>query len=160
MSDININDNNTFPTDQDYDDIMCGLNDFSKKYNNLKNINKDDFKKDCMCAFTNIHKLFSPDIIGDLDNEIDNANNDDKHDLILERNDYVDMINNIDYVLNNISSLNLETPNTEFIDKCNLIIKYHTNNIENMNEVRKSMNELTKKLTALTETLNNFASFL
>lgn len=158
MSDINNDINND--NDNDYDDIMIVLNNFSTKYKNLKNINKDDFKKDCIFAFTNIYKLFSPDIIGDLDNEIDKADNDDKHDLILERNDYVDMINNIDYVLNNINSLDLESPNKEFLDKCNLIIKYHTNNIESMNEVRKSMNELTNKLASLTETLNNFASFL
>ena len=132
------------------------LGSYQKKYEikDEETINKY-FRNDTKLIFQVTQKtMASEDIIKELEEEFDENNEIDMKD----KEEYLNFVENINYVLRNIDEVNLKNPDAEFTESCTSAIRYLNQKNGEMNSLNKSMNQLGDTLVNLTHTLDHLVN--
>jgi hypothetical protein len=141
---LNHIENNEF--NKAFDKSVLMLQIFSDKYTNL-NYNMKDFRSDCKITFTCVQKIFDmdDDVLSDFDSDIEQEK--DKHiknTMIKERNEYLIFINALQYIINNIDHIDVNS--SDLHEQCSIIIDY-------MHEKEEASKELINSLNSLCDSL-------
>ena len=123
--------------------LYATLTLFQNKYKNKPEIIESYFADE----FRNDTKIIFNTILNSLPNE-----NEEKNEIyIKEHTEFVECVDNVKYICQNIDTVNLINPDNEFYTKCNNAILYFNQKNREMNELTDTMKLLTKKLDLVAE---------
>lgn len=129
------------------------LNDFKNKYQNKENYNEESFRKDTKQVYRLLLNTFASE---ETKKEIETEFTDNKNSSNEDLNDkltYMQFTCDIKYVYDNIDTVNLQDPDSNFKEICNNVMGYLKKGSDDLNELSNSMKELTNKLKDLTNLL-------
>ena len=128
------------------------------KINDSTNTNLDEthqklFRHDTKLVFNVIQEVFANETLlkefeDDCKDNLDWDENDEK-----EKNEYINFIVDVQYLLDNIDTTNLNIPDTEFKQRSNKVIKYLQEKNQGMIELNNTVSELGDHLKELSEKL-------
>ena len=131
------------------------MNEYSKeiKNHNITNINK--YRTDTKGIFDTLHYIFSNETV--LKEMSFDADNDDEMD-IKEKTEYFNFVNNIEYILKNIDTVNIDNPGEEFTINCSNAINFMNKKNTDVESLYKTMNTLSSSLDNLTQSLSKIVN--
>lgn len=126
------------------------MNEYSKeiKNHNITNINK--YRTDTKGIFDTLHYIFSNETV--LKEMSFDADNDNEMDM-KEKTEYFNFVNNIEYILKHIDTVNIDNPDEEFTTNCSNAINFMNQKNMAIESLSKTMNELSNSLDNLTQSL-------
>lgn len=127
------------------------MNSYQKKYETKdEELFTQHFRKDTKYVFQVVQeKLANEDLFKEMENEFDENDEMDRKD----KEEYLNFISNIDYILLFIDTVDLKNPNDEFTYKCNSATEY----LKQKNTDMASLNDEMKKMS---NTLGNLSTLL
>ena len=131
------------------------MNEYSKEIKNHNIININKYRTDTKGIFNTLHYIFSNETV--LKEMSFDADNDTEMD-IKEKTEYFNFVNNIEYILKHIDTVNIDNPGEEFTINCSNAINFmNQKNIE-AESLKKTMNTLATKLNDVAQTLSNIVT--
>ena len=135
-------------SDENFDMFMDLLKSYLEMYNHLKEINvlPDTFKTDTKVMFELIKIVYcDEEIIKEISNEDDSHFNKD------EMNEYLEFVNNVSYICDNIDTFD---SNDEILsEKLKNVAMFFGKKQEDMNKLNEAMNNLGNTLDEVYKTL-------
>jgi len=127
------------------------MNSYQRKYETKdEELMMQYFRNDTKCIFQVIQKtLANEDLLKEMENEFDENDEMDRKD----KEEYVNFISNIDYILQHIDTADLLNPDDEFSSNCTNAMSF----LQQKNADMASLNETMKKLG---NTLDNLSTVL
>ena len=132
--------------------MMVLLNSYQEKYK-IKNteIFEEYFRKDTKLIFQVLHSgLANEKMVQEMENEFDDSEVDQK-----EKKEFLEFVDNINFVLQKIDTVDLHDPDDEFSSNCTHAISFINKKNEDMKGLTESMKKLTLKLECLGNALKN-----
>jgi hypothetical protein len=131
------------------------LNIYLNTYKFNKNIILENFRNDSKIVFELMYKLFVSDevkreIESDLLKEPDNET------LISEYNEYIEFIDNINYIKANVQNITIDGDDNILSNRCKSCILFLKKKESDMNELNKSISNLNNSLKKAMEKLESF----
>jgi len=129
--------------------LYATLTLFQNKYKNKPEIIENSFTD----GFRNDTKIMFNTILNSLPNEKDVFDeNEEKNEIyIKEHTEFIECVDNVKYICQNIDTVDLINSDNEFYTKCNNTILYFNQKNKEMNELTDTMKLLTKKLDLVAE---------
>lgn len=132
--------------------MMVLLNSYQEKYK-IKNteIFEEYFRKDTKLIFQVLHSgLANEKMVQEMENEFDDSEVDQK-----EKKEFLEFVDNINFVLQKIDTVDLLDPDDDFTSNCTHAISFINKKNEDMKGLTESMKKLTLKLECLDNALKN-----
>ena len=132
--------------------IMVLFNSYQEKYKiKNKEIFEEYFRKDTKLIFQVLHSgLASEKMVQEMENEFDDSEVDQK-----EKKEFLEFVDNINFVLQKIDTVDLLDPDDDFTSNCTHAISFINKKNEDMKGLTESMKKLTLKLECLDNALKN-----
>jgi hypothetical protein len=130
--------------DEVIDMVFKLFGEFTEKYtlDNIQNNDLINFRKDGKILFSLLYKVLNSDELREEMKNYDDMNHD-------EINEYENFIINLEYIINNIDTVDLINEAKLFKISCNICKDYLNKKINDMNSLKNSLDELNNSLKKL-----------